>query len=248
MLAAIFSSTSALNATLFSSARVSFAMSRDGFLPPALSKISKTHVPHIALFASSVIVLTVALLLDVEGVAAAADIMFLLIFMLINISVIKIRREMSDELRYGFMMPFFPVIPIIALMLQLLLALLLFEMSVLAWVSAGAWIAAGIVLYFAYSKKRGEKPITVTILEEHKIKQKRDRQIMLPVQHGHISQTLAKYASRIAGKENAELLLASIVSLPDYALEDEAQKGWKKQGLICCLQGKQRRKTCRCMQ
>ena len=225
VLAAIFSSTSALNATLFSSARVSFAMSRDGFLPPALSKISKTHVPHIALFASSVIVLTVALLLDVEGVAAAADIMFLLIFMLINISVIKIRREMSDELRYGFMMPFFPVIPIIALMLQLLLALLLFEMSVLAWVSAGAWIAAGIVLYFAYSKKRGEKPITVTILEEHKIKQKRDRQIMLPVQHGHISQTLAKYASRIAGKENAELLLASIVSLPDYALEDEAQKG-----------------------
>ena len=33
VLAAIFSSTSALNATLFSSARVSFAMSRDGFLP-----------------------------------------------------------------------------------------------------------------------------------------------------------------------------------------------------------------------
>ena len=125
VLAAIFSSTSALNATLFSSARVSFAMSRDGFLPPVLSKISKNHVPHIALFASSVIVLTVALLLDVEGVAAAADIMFLLIFMLINISVIKIRREMSDELQYGFMMPFFPAIPIIALVLQLLLALLL---------------------------------------------------------------------------------------------------------------------------
>ena len=41
-LAAIFSSTSALNATLFSSARVSFAISRDGFLPPKLSKISKS--------------------------------------------------------------------------------------------------------------------------------------------------------------------------------------------------------------
>ncbi len=225
VLAAIFSSTSALNATLFSSARVSFAMSRDGFLPPVLSKISKNHVPHIALFASSVIVLTVALLLDVEGVAAAADIMFLLIFMLINISVIKIRREMSDELQYGFMMPFFPAIPIIALVLQLLLALLLFEMSIMAWLSAGAWILGGIILYFVYSKKHGEKFTPFILLEEHKAKDKYKDQIMLPVQHGHISQTLAEYTSRIAHHMKAELLLAAIISLPHYAPQEEAEKG-----------------------
>jgi len=224
-LAAIFSSTSALNATLFSSARVSFAMSRDGFLPPILSKISKNRVPHMALFASSVIVLTVALLLDVEGVAAAADIMFLLIFLLINLSVIKIRREMSDEMQYGFMMPFFPAIPIIALVLQLLLAINLFEMSALAWLSAGAWIGVGVVVYFVYAKAHGEKFTPFILLEEHKEKAKRDTQIMLPVQHGHISETLAVYTARIAEKTKSELLLASIVSLPHYAPEQEAQNG-----------------------
>ena len=224
-LAAIFSSTSALNATLFSSARVSFAMSRDGFLPPILSKISKNHVPHMALFASSVIVLTVALLLDVEGVAAAADIMFLLIFLLINVSVIKIRREMSDELQYGFMMPFFPAIPIIALVLQLLLAINLFEMSMLAWLSAGVWIMAGVIIYFVYAKKHGEKFTPFILLEENLDKAKRDYQIMMPVQHGHISETLAVYTSRIAHETQAALLLASVVSLPHYAPKEEAAKG-----------------------
>ena len=118
-LAAIFSSTSALNATLYSSTRVSFAMSRDGFLPKKMMRISKRKVPDIALACSSAIVLIVVLLLDVEAVAAAADIMFLLLFMLINISVIKIRKDMGDELTYGFLMPFFPYIPIAALVLQL---------------------------------------------------------------------------------------------------------------------------------
>ena len=122
-----------------------------------LKKISKNHVPHIALFSSSVIVLAVALLLDVEGVAAAADIMFLLIFMLINVSVIRIRKDMSDELEYGFMMPFFPAVPIVALVLQLMLAVLLFKMSIMAWISSGLWIVAGVVIYYIYSKNKGER-------------------------------------------------------------------------------------------
>lgn len=87
-------------------------MSRDGFLPKKLMRISKNKVPDIALACSSTIVIVVVMLLDVEAVAAAADIMFLLLFMLINISVIKIRKDMGDELTYGFLMPFFPYVPI----------------------------------------------------------------------------------------------------------------------------------------
>ncbi len=227
VLAAIFSSTSALNATLFSSARVSFAMSRDGYLPPGLSKISKNRVPHIALFSSSVIVLVVALLLDVEGVAAAADIMFLLIFMLINISVIKIRREMSDELQYGFMMPFFPVIPIIALVLQLILAVMLFKMSIMAWISSGLWIVTGVVLYFCYSKNKGKEVTPCTTLEEIPANKKMSHQIMLPVHHSTVSEILAVYASKIASAQKAELLLTSIVPLPHYEQQEAAAQGLK---------------------
>ena len=232
-LAAIFSSTSALNATLFSSTRVSFAMSRDGFLPKKLMRISKNQVPDIALACSSCIVLIVVLLLDVEAVAAAADIMFLLLFMLINISVIKIRKDMGDELTYGFLMPFFPAVPIAALVLQLVLAMLLFELSMLAWASAALWIAAGIVMYFTFSKKNGQKVAQKFTLEEHEAEAKMDYSVMLPVRSGGISDILAKYASRVAKYFGGELMLTRIVSVPHYLNEDEAlEHAERKKGII----------------
>ena len=232
-LAAIFSSTSALNATLFSSTRVSFAMSRDGFLPKKLMRISRNQVPDIALACSSAIVLIVVLLLDVEAVAAAADIMFLLLFMLINISVIKIRKDMGDELTYGFLMPFFPYIPIVALVLQLVLAILLFELSLLAWISAGLWIAAGIVMYFAYSKKNGKKVAQKFTLEEEAAAVHKDYQVMLPVRSGGISDILAKYAARVAKYFDGELLLTRIVSVPHYLSEKEARaEADRKRGIL----------------
>ena len=89
----------------------------------------------------------------------------------------------------------------------------------------GAWIAAGIILYFIYSKQHGEKYSPFILLDEHKAKGKYKNQIMLPVQHGHISQTLAVYTSRIAHQMKAELLLAAILSLPHYAPQEEALKG-----------------------
>jgi len=221
-LAAIFSSTSALNATLFSSARVSFAISRDGFLPPSLSKISKRKVPSVALFFSSIILLVVAILLPVEDVAAAADIMFLLIFMLINISVIRIRKTMGDELHYGYLMPFFPWIPMLALVLQLVLAVLLFEMSPVAWLSAGLWIIVGVIVYFVYSKSHAKKRAQKSVLEYTEVADKRKYRVMVPIRSGGVSQVLVKYAERLAWVWHGELQLTRIMTIPHYATDDEA--------------------------
>ncbi|MBN2878381.1 MAG: amino acid permease [Clostridia bacterium] len=221
-LAAIFSSTSALNATLFSSARVSFAISRDGFLPPSLTKISKTQVPSVALFFSSIIVLVVATLFPVEDVAAAADIMFLLIFMLINISVIRIRKTMGDELHYGYLMPFFPWVPILALILQLTLAIFIFQISPTAWLSAGAWIVAGIIFYFAYSKSHAKKRAQRSELEYIRAADKRKYRVMVPIRSGEISHALVKFAERLAWVWHGEMQLTRIMSIPHYATDEEA--------------------------
>ncbi len=201
-------------------------MSRDGFLPKSLSNISKRQVPSIALFFSSIILLVVAILLPVEDVAAAADIMFLLIFMLINISVIRIRKTMGDELHYGYIMPFFPLIPILALLLQLALALLLFEMSPAAWVSAGLWIVVGFIMYFAYSKNHAKKRAQQSTLEYNKAEDKRKYRVMVPVRSGEISPQLVKYAQRLAWVWHGELQLTRIESLPHYVSTEDAMKRW----------------------
>lgn len=61
---------------------------------------------------------------------------------------------MRDELTYGYMMPLFPWIPIIAIISQVLLAANLGQMSKTAWIIAPSWIIAGLVIYQCYSKSR----------------------------------------------------------------------------------------------
>ncbi|MHC4970009.1 MAG: APC family permease, partial [Planctomycetota bacterium] len=85
--AALLSTMSALNATTYSSTRVSFAMARDRNLPAAMSSVSpKTRTPVAALVVSGVLITGVALSLDAERVAAATCVMFLLVFAAVNVS------------------------------------------------------------------------------------------------------------------------------------------------------------------
>ena len=47
--------------------------------------------------------------LPIDDVAAAADIMFLLLFLQVNVAVMTLRRKMPDMVR-GFVIPWFPAI------------------------------------------------------------------------------------------------------------------------------------------
>jgi amino acid transporter len=119
----ILSTMSALNATTFSSTRVSFAMGRDRNLPDSFGEIhTRTRTPHRALMWSGVLILFMAVAIPLEDVAAAADIMFLLLFLQVNVAVITIRRKYGDRLNYGYLLPFFPIVPIVAIVALLFLA------------------------------------------------------------------------------------------------------------------------------
>jgi amino acid transporter len=97
------SSLAGLNATTFSSARVSFAMARHYNLPHRLSAIHpKKKTPHIAIAISGVIMAMVAYALPLDQIAVAAGVIFLLLFTQVNISVITIRKMHGHKLDYGF--------------------------------------------------------------------------------------------------------------------------------------------------
>ena len=141
-LAVIFASTSALNATIYSATRASYAMGRDRMLPASFEKISsKRKTPYVALFGTGAIVIFVATLLPTEDVVGSASIMFLFLFLLVNVCVIRIRLNMGDELQYGFIMPLFPLFPVLAIICQAVLAVHLHEMSTMAWIIAPIWIS-----------------------------------------------------------------------------------------------------------
>ena len=226
-LAAIFASTSALNATTYSATRVAFDLGRQKELPPILARISETRrIPDIALFLTGAIIIPVAVSLPIKDVAASTDIMFLLLFLLVNVSVIKVRRDKGEELNYSFVMPFFPYVPLIAIVAQSALAIKLFDVSLIAWATTIIWLVAGLAIYLGYTRKQIQKTTTEPspVLEERRALRTRDYQVMVPVANAHNASTLARWAEKIAIAKDAEMVLLNVLTLPEQTPIEEAER------------------------
>jgi len=215
LLGGLLSTMSALNATTFSSTRVSFAMGRDRNLPGLFAKIhAKTRTPYLALVASGGLIITMALTLPIEDVAAAADVMFLLLFLQVNVAIITIRKKYGDKLDYGFLVPFFPVLPIVAIVLMIGIAAFMFHFSPIAWYFVGGWISVGFVLYYTYARKREhEKRATPVVLRETLEREERFR-VLLPVADPSRARALIKLASLVARRRGGEVTLLHVVQVP----------------------------------
>ncbi|MDQ4076342.1 MAG: amino acid permease, partial [Chloroflexota bacterium] len=215
LLAGIASTMSALNATIYSSSRVSFAMGRDGNLPRIFGQIHPImRTPHWAVFISGALIILMAIALPIEDVAASADIMFLLLFMMVCYSLITL-RERRPDLDRSFMVPFFPYTPWIGIILSILLSLTLFELSPVAWITTLLWIGAGFLLYFGYSEKQQEameaerRPI---LLEE--VVAVKEFSVMVPVSDIGQAQSLGRLGALVASIHDGELFALHVVRVP----------------------------------
>ena len=214
---ALLSTMSALNATTYSSTRVCFAMGRDHNLPPIAASISpKTRAPSVALAASGVLITTTALVLDAEKVAAATCVMFLLVFAGVNASAITIRRKYGDKLRYGYVMPFFPAIPIVAIVAQLAIAGFLFWHEPLSMYITAGWIAIGLGIYYAYSRhQEHELKATPIVFEQRWVAAEVSSTVLVPVANPSSAAPLVDLASRLARANGGGILILHVVAVPE---------------------------------
>jgi amino acid transporter len=235
-LAVIFASTSALNATIYSATRASYALGRDRMLPAFFAKISKKkNTPYVALLATAVIVIIVASCLPTMDVASSASIMFLFLFFMVNLCVIKIRRSMADELTYGFIMPLFPIFPILAIIAQVALAAWLIHMSLIAWIVAPAWIILGIIIYNTYSRTRAiTTEDEILVLEEQKSQEAGKYPVMVAVANPDNAAQLVQSTYRLCGAKDAQVELLHMVPVPDQVSLTDAEKYTQpgKEGLL----------------
>jgi amino acid transporter/nucleotide-binding universal stress UspA family protein len=209
----LISTMSALNATTYSSSRVSFAMGRDHNLPAVFARVhSVRHTPHWAVVLSGALMILMAWSLPIEHVAAAADIMFLLLFFQVNVAVMTLRKRMPD-LERGFVIPWFPAVPIIGLITQAILAVFLFGYSQVAWYFAAGWIVIGLLAYYAYFSKieAMEKPKEI-LLEEVLVS--RDYSVLVPVASEHEARILGDIGAVLAQDNQGEVLALYVVRIP----------------------------------
>ncbi len=204
----IISTMSALNATIYSSSRVAFAMGRDRNFPTFFSKVHKKNfTPHLSILFSLFLVVIMAVSLPIEDVASAADIMFLLLFLQVNITLIRLRKKRPD-LDRGFITPFFPYVSIAAILMLLFLAVYMFSYSPTAWVVTGIWISIGLFTYRTYASKREVEHVRkVQSLERL---ERKEYKILVPLANGNSVSSLTHLAKAIAVKDNSEILFLHV--------------------------------------
>jgi amino acid transporter/nucleotide-binding universal stress UspA family protein len=226
----LLATTSALNATVYSSSRVSFAMGRDGVIPRGLGKIHpKRRTPSTAVLTSGLIIGLMAVLLPIEQIAASASVMFLLLFTLANACVISLRKKRPD-LDRGFRVPFVPVVPYIGIVLNIFLAVYVWFFPSLeggtgpgqiAWYVALTWILLGLVVHYPTGGRKEIAEIKparrVELLEvlsegTAKIDRKKYR-VMVPIK-GPEDLPLVDMAASLASDKNGELTILNVFEVP----------------------------------
>jgi APA family basic amino acid/polyamine antiporter len=152
---AVFSTLTALNAVVIASSRVAFSMGREGQLLPRFGQIHHRYgTPFVAILASAVVMLG-SVALPTQSAGNMSSLFFLLSFIIVNVAVIRLRRERPDMNR-PYKMPFYPVPPILGIVLNAVLTVVLVQYLIrtdpLALGLSVGWIALGGIAYWALNR------------------------------------------------------------------------------------------------
>ena len=229
LVAGVAATSSALNATVYSSSRVSFAMGRNRELPAFFERIHpERRTPHVAIFLSMALIIVMAVSLPIQSVAAASDIMFILLFIQVNWTLIRMRTTHPDLPR-TFTVPFMPWPAVAGIVFQLLLLpFLIYELGLKAigigtsndgLVALGVtavWMVIGLGVFYGYSKgkqaERREEETPTVVAEE--VPTAREHRLLVPIANPESAEQLVRTAVDLARDRNADIRVMSAVTVP----------------------------------
>ena len=140
--------------------RIILAMARDGLLPRLFSKVSgQAHVPTYNTVICGVVMAIMAGLVPLGILAELVNIGTLAAFVLVCAGVIVLRRRRPDLPR-PFRTPLGPVLPALGVISCGALVIFLPWMTDLRFI---AWLFLGLLVYFAYSRRRSLLAVNTTI-------------------------------------------------------------------------------------
>ena len=115
-LAAIAAFVTTANGGILAASRYPMAMSRDQLLPPLLAKVGQQFkTPHISILFTGAFMIASIVLLDIEVLVKTASTLMIILFILVNASVIIMRESKIQSYRPKFKSPLYPYIHIFAI-------------------------------------------------------------------------------------------------------------------------------------
>jgi APA family basic amino acid/polyamine antiporter len=240
---ALFSMLSAANATILAGSRVKLALARRNHLPATFEEIHPhygTPYKSVLLTGSFIFVFIFVFTvlfgevpgggevptlvshplfgyhLGLEGVTEVANLLLLAGFAVVNVAIIRSRKEFPD-LDRGFTVPLVPWVPILAVLLNIVLLISLGGTTILL----GCIVELiGVLFWFAWKSRAPsveeiEAETPTAVAEHNPAGHEREYQIVVPIADPEHAEQLMNTATDIARDHNGEVLVLSVISLPE---------------------------------
>jgi len=149
--AALLAFATTANAGLLAASRTPMAMSRDELLPGLFGKVSKRGTPVFSIIFTSGLMILIILFLTLENLVKAASTMILLLFILINLAVIVMRKSNMKYYKPKFKSPLYPWIQILGIIAY---GFLIYKMGIFSLLIVAIFIICALVWYLIYARNK----------------------------------------------------------------------------------------------
>ncbi len=150
-LAAIAAFITTANGGILAASRSPLAMSRDQLLPPLLSHVNERFkTPHLSILLTGGFMIAAIVFLDIESLVKTASTLMIILFILVNTSVIIMRESRIQSYRPKFKSPLYPYIHIFAIIAY---GALIIDMGRVPLLITGVFIAVS-AAWFAFYVRR----------------------------------------------------------------------------------------------
>ena len=153
--AAILAFITTGNAGLLASSRIPLAMAEDNLIPSFFSKVNiKLKTPVISILITSIFMISVVVFLKLDSLVKVASTMMLILFFLVNLSVVLMRESKIASYKPSFKSPFYPYVQVTGMIVYILLII---EMGLLPFLITCGFVGFSVLWYYLYSKRRNLK-------------------------------------------------------------------------------------------
>ncbi|MCO8267290.1 amino acid permease [Haloferax prahovense] len=232
----LLATASSANASILASSRINFAMGRDRIVSSELNEIHpRFGTPYRSIAITGGFILLFILLADVNTLANAGSVLHLIIYGLLNVSLIVMRVSDPEDYQPDYRVPLYPLVPILGAITSF--ALIAFFADTIVLLAAG-FVVFAMLWYAAYARTKATKQ---GILGKYLLQQSEQLpdaavsaatsvqpdggyRVMVPLSNPESERDLISLAGAVTKANDGTLVGVHIVKVPDQTALESARE------------------------
>ncbi|WP_416840747.1 amino acid permease [Haloferax sp. DFSO52] len=231
----LLATASSANASILASSRINFAMGRDRIVSENLNEIHpRFGTPYRSIAITGGFILVFILLADVGTLANAGSVLHLIIYGLLNVSLIVMRIADPDDYQPDYTVPLYPFTPILGAITSF--ALIAFFADTIVLLAVG-FVVFAMLWYAVYARgkatkqgilgkyvlQRSEEMPAAAVSATTSVQPDGGFRVMVPLANPQSERDLVTLGGSVAKANNGTLVGVHIVQVPDQTALESAR-------------------------